>query len=76
MKKRMNYWLGMSLVILAGVSGWAIYQTINLAIGDLFLHFFGIENLYIQNLSIVVLVILIFWLVGIKGKKALNKILN
>lgn len=77
-KKKNGTWVYISLVVAAlfvGIASLALFQTLNRFVGDMLLKV-GIENFYTQNLTLILIVGIILFLIGFGIKKSFEKIVR
>ena len=63
--------IGIIMLILANLAGWTIYETIKMAVKDGMLQI-GIQNLYTQNLIILVVLFVLLIIFGKDLKEVLD----
>jgi len=79
MKNKNKKWLARTIttlvVILIGVASWGFYNIINTGVEDILLKV-GVENIYMQNITVVIIAVLILALMGTGVSKAVNSIIG
>jgi hypothetical protein len=74
-RKSFPYFRNLSIVILFGIGSWALYNLIFQGVSDLLIHY-GIENVYIQNLVIVVGVLVLLAIIGYSVRHTIKKLVS
>ena len=74
-KKKIPYFASLIMLVLIGVASWSVYNLINTGASDI-LAKFGIESVYIQNLTIVAFVFIVLLISGYGFKKSIERLLK
>lgn len=73
-KKKNNFWFFVMIALLAGTASWAMYSIINQGADDV-LNILGFNNFYLKACIILVICLGLLFILGMKGRKILKKIL-